>query len=313
VAIFVELAGWDEERWKEILQREFIDRDVVSLADDFDPDTVRYTVLWKPRKDVYRPFRNLAAIFSAGAGVDFILEDESLPNVPIFRSIDPSLTERMAGYVIMQVLIHHRKFLGLRSAQANHRWVSVEQPPAGDIRIGVLGLGELGRFAAQMLADLGYDVAGWSRTEKNIAKVACFHASEGLQEILGRSDILISLLPATPHTSQMLDYSLFKKLRKNGPLGGPVLINAGRGELHVEADIHRAVVDGTLAGVSLDVFEKEPLSSDSPLWSHPNVVISPHNAADSDPRAISKYIAGQISKFEAGEPIDNIVDRNHGY
>ena len=96
-------------------------------------------------------------------------------------------------------------------------------------------------------------------------------------------------------------------------MGAPVLINAGRGGLQNEADLLACLDDGTRGAASLDVYETEPLPADSPFWIHPKVVLTPHNAADTDPDEISKYVARQIELFEAGEALDNVVDPARGY
>ena len=140
-----------------------------------------------------------------------------------------------------------------------------------------------------------------------------FAGADGLDAFLAGTDILVSLLPLTPETRQIVDLKLLKKLRRTGPLGGPVFINAGRGGTHVEADIMTALRDGTLAGASLDVFEQEPLPPESPLWDFDTVTITPHVAAVSDPVALARQIAEQIEAFERGEPLSNCVDRKRGY
>jgi glyoxylate/hydroxypyruvate reductase A len=138
-------------------------------------------------------------------------------------------------------------------------------------------------------------------------------AGDELDAFLARTDILVSLLPLTPDTRGILNRELFRKLAHDGRLGGPVLINAGRGGLQVEADILACLDDGTLKAATLDVFETEPLPPDSPLWSHPRVTVTPHNAAVSEPDATARYIADQIRRFERDEPLQNVVDRERGY
>ena len=130
---------------------------------------------------------------------------------------------------------------------------------------------------------------------------------------MATTDILVVLIPLTPATRGILNRKLFSKLARGGVLGAPVLINAGRGGLQVAADILICLDNGTLGGASLDVFETEPLPSSSPLWRHPGVIVTPHNAADSDPDVISAAVASQIAAFERGEPLKNVVDRSHGY
>jgi glyoxylate/hydroxypyruvate reductase A len=125
--------------------------------------------------------------------------------------------------------------------------------------------------------------------------------------------MLVVLLPLTPDTRGILDRALFAGLAQDGVLGGPVLINAGRGGLQVEAEILAALDSGQLAGASLDVFETEPLPSTSPLWTHPKVVITPHVAADSTPEGLTGGILADIARFERGETLPNEVDRTAGY
>ena len=98
-----------------------------------------------------------------------------------------------------------------------------------------------------------------------------------------------------------------------GGLGAPVLINAGRGGLQNEAELLACLNDGTLGAATLDVFETEPLPADSPFWTHPKIVLTPHNAADTDPDEISKYVARQIERFESGGELENVVDPARGY
>ena len=124
------------------------------------------------------------------------------------------------------------------------------------------------------------------------------------------------LLPLTPDTRGVIDRGLLGKLSKAGRhhrLPGPVLINAGRGGLQVERDILAALDGGTLYAASLDVFETEPLPAESPLWAHPRIVVTPHNAAESATESISAYFLRQIERLEAGKPLENIVDPKMGY
>ena len=134
-----------------------------------------------------------------------------------------------------------------------------------------------------------------------------------MEAFLRRTDILVCLLPLTSDTRHILNRDVFAKLNRTSPMGAPVLINAGRGGLQNEADLLACLDDGTLGAASLDVFSQEPLPADSPFWTHPKVVLTPHNAADTDPDEISKYVARQIERFEAGGALENVVDRKRGY
>ena len=176
-----------------------------------------------------------------------------------------------------------------------------------------MGLGNLGADAAEALKILGFKVSGWSRLAKNIPGVSCFHGKDGLAPFLKSTNILVCLLPLTAETRHILDRKLLSMLDRNSPLGAPVLINAGRGGLQNEAELLDCLNDGTLGAATLDVFETEPLPKDSPFWTHPNVLLTPHNAADTDPDAISRYVAAQIERFEAGQALENVVDLKRGY
>ncbi len=229
------------------------------------------------------------------------------------RVVVPDLTRRMTEWVVLQVLIHHRQQRAYDRQQAARRWHERRQPVAGGVRVGIMGLGVLGRDAAEVLARLGFQVAGWSRRPKVLEGAETFHGADGLAAFLKRTDILVCLLPLTPETRGILSLPLFDRLARDGALGGPILINAGRGGLQVEADIVAALQSGTLKGASLDVFEPEPLAASSPLWAHPDVVITPHAAAASQPEAIVPSIMAQIAAFEAGRPLLNLVDRDTHY
>jgi glyoxylate/hydroxypyruvate reductase A len=234
--------------------------------------------------------------------------------VPVVRVVDSDLTDRMSEYVVLHCLMHLRQQRRYDAQQREKLWLEDSHPPsARDVRVGVMGLGVLGSDAAQKLKVMGFDVAGWSRSPKAIGGVATFSGQGGLDAFLARTDILVCLLPLTAETRGILNKDLFKKLGRDGRLGGPILINAGRGGLQVEADIVAGIDDGTLKAATLDVFETEPLPSDSPLWTHPVVTVTPHNAAASDADAISAYVAKQICRFEAGQPLENVVNRDVGY
>lgn len=306
--------NWSSARWKARFDIVCADRPVVLLPDGaLDPAEVYYAAVWKPKLGELASFKNLRVIFNLGAGVDALMADRSLPDVPLVRVSVSDLTDRMTEYVVLHVLMHHRQELYLRESQRAKRWAPDYQWAANAITVGVMGLGTLGAAAAQALRALGFRVTGWSRSEKRIDGVACYHGAEGLDAFLRATNILVCLLPLTPGTRHVLNRDAFAKLNRTSPLGAPVIINAGRGGLQNEEDILRALDDGTLGAASLDVFETEPLPEASPFWSHPKVVLTPHNAADTDADEISKYVARQIARFEQGGALENVVDRKRGY
>jgi glyoxylate/hydroxypyruvate reductase len=306
--------NWSPARWKARFDEVCAGRRVLQLPDAlFDPAEVHYAAVWKPRPGELAAFPNLRVIFNLGAGVDALMADQSLPDVPLVRVAVPDLTERMTEYVVLHVLMHHRQELYLRESQREKRWAPKYQWAAPAITVGIMGLGTLGANAAGVLRRLGFRVAGWSRSPKQLEGVACFHGEGQLEPFLRQTNILVCLLPLTQDTRHVLNRDLFTKLNRESPMGAPVLINAGRGGLQNETDILRCLEDGTLGAASLDVYETEPLPLASPFWSHPKVVLTPHNAADTDADEISKYVAQQIERIEAGAMLENVVDRGRGY
>jgi glyoxylate/hydroxypyruvate reductase len=306
--------NWSPQRWKRRFDDVCGDRRVTLLPDAvLDPAEVHYAAVWKPAPGELAAFPNLRVIFNLGAGVDALMADATLPKVPLVRVAVGDLTFRMTEYVVLHVLMHHRQEIYLRASQREKRWAPKFQWPASALSVGIMGLGTLGSNAAGVLRHLGFRVSGWSRSAKRIEGIECFHGAAQLDAFLQATDILVCLLPLTPDTRHILNRGLFAKLNRSGPLGAPVLINAGRGGLQNESDILACLDDGTLGAASLDVFAMEPLPADSRFWTHPKIVLTPHNAADTDPEEISKYVARQIERFEAGGALENVVDPARGY
>ncbi len=314
MSLLVAVTGWIPDQWLSFFRVEASGIDVVETSAAFDPEAIEYAAVWKPEPGLLARLPNLKAAFNLGAGVDALMADKTLPDIPIVRVVDPDLTQRMTEYVVWQVLHHHRGGFHYTAMQAARTWKPIpDQPAAADVRVGILGLGVLGRDAAGALLRLGFQVSGWSRSGVTMAGVTTYAGDGELDAFLAGTDILVVLLPLTDETEGMLNRSLFAKLARDGRLGGPVLINAGRGGLQIEQDLVDCLNDGTLIGASLDVFDPEPLPPTSLLWSHPRVVVTPHVAADSDPRHLAKYVVQQIRRHQAGEPLLNVVDRTKGY
>jgi glyoxylate/hydroxypyruvate reductase len=313
-AILLAISQWDPQGWDERFRALAPGRDIRRWPDRVgNPADVAYACAWKPPNGLLATFPNLKAIFSLGAGVDFLMSDPALPKIPIVRIVDPDLTMRMTEYVVLHVLAFHRRLRLYETQQHARTWRDHDQPAAAEVAVGVMGLGVLGRDAADVLARLGFRVAGWSRTSKDIPGIETFYGPDGLDAFLARTEILVCLLPHTPATEGMLNMNLFAKLRHDGALGGAYLINAARGMLQVDSDILAALDRGVLSGATLDVFPTEPLAATSPLWIHPKVTITPHNAAQSDPRTLAVNVLEQIGRFERGAPLQNAIDPDRRY
>jgi glyoxylate/hydroxypyruvate reductase len=305
---------WDGQAWAAHMRKALPLHDVRVWPELGNLEDVHYVAAWLPPANVVKSLPNLKVIFSLGAGVDAILSDPSLPHdKPIVRVNDPDLTMRMSEHIVMHVLMHHRQQRRLVANQQAKVWDSFPQHAASSLRVGVMGLGVLGADAARKLAIMGFPTAGWSRTRKHVEGVESFSGAGELDAFLARTDVLVCLLPATAETDGILNAALMRKLSRTGPFGAPVLINAGRGRQQVEEDILAALQSGALHAASLDVFRKEPLPPESLFWHHPQVMLSPHAAADSDPATICHYVAHQIGRFERDGKLENLVDRGRGY
>ena len=311
--LLLHLSDVDEASWAGKLKAALAPYPVVRRGDNFDPAAVRYIFVWKPKPDAFDGLDGLKAILSLGAGVDALLKHPNLPDAPIVRFVDADLSQRMSDYVVAHVTMHHRLYTRFRADQKARRWSQLYPPAASETTVGIMGMGVLGQDAAQRLRPLGFTLRSWSRTPKDVEGVEGLAGAETFDAFLAGTDILVNLLPLTPETTGILNYETFGKLRRGKLDGGPVIINAARGGHQREADIVRALEDGTLGAASLDVFETEPLPATSPLWDIENCYITPHIAAISNEATGVSYFSRIISEHEAGKPLVNVVDRKRGY
>lgn len=279
----------------------------VELLETLDPGEVDYGAVWGAASG-FAKCRNLKAIVSLGAGVDHILAEPALAHLPLVRMIDPGLTRAMSEFALLQVLYHHRRMVDFALSQRRREWQQRSIPLAKERTVGILGLGILGRDAAKFLRHVGFRVLGWSRTARRVAGVRAFAGADGLPRLLARTDILVCLLPLTPATRGILDARLFAQLPK-----GAAVINLARGAHLIESDLVAALDSGHLSGASLDVFEREPLPRDNPLWAHPKVVVTPHVASLTNIDTGALFVARTVRSLIAGKRPRGLVDRRRGY
>ena len=271
-------------------------------------DRITFAVAWNHPKNVLGNYPNLKAVSSLGAGVNHLLNDESLSEeIKFARLITSSLKSEMAEYVLQAVLAYRQHTTRYTDQKREAFWDKHKLIPKEDSVIGILGLGEMGLSIADLLILNGYKVNGWSRSKKDVEGITSFSENE-LGDFLNSSNILICALPLTDKTHSILDLELFKKLKKPG-----YLINVGRGQHLIEEDLIYAIDTGVLAGAWLDVFEEEPLPSNHLFWNRPKIMITPHIAAVTDPKEAAEQIIENYKRSLSGMEMVNSVEKEKGY
>lgn len=269
-----------------------------------------YAVVWMPPETMLPELATVKAIFVTGAGVDALLKfSDALPaHIPIVRLGDAGMAMQMAEYVTHSVLRYFRRFDEYETQARAGLWAPLPQYHKADFAIGVLGMGVLGTRVLEALAPFGFPLRGWSRTEKSIAGVQCFHGESGLDTFLRGSRVLVCMLPLTPETSNIMNRTNMCKLPQ-----GAYLINVARGAHLAEPDLVTLIKSGHIAAATLDVFRNEPLPAQHPFWQEPRISITPHISALTLRRESVQQIAEKIRKLEQGEQVAEVVDRQQGY
>lgn len=298
------------ERWTDLFRRDFGGAvEVAAWTDDGRVHGADYAVVWRPPATLFQREQRLRAIFNLGAGVDGLIGQPGLPaGVPVIRLEDAGMSAQMAEFVIHQVVEHTRGMGVYRRQQRDGLWRAQRPVERKAWPIGVLGLGSIGTRVARCLAGLDYPVAGWVRTPREQAGIEVFAGAEGLVPFLARTRIVVNTLPLTAATRNIMNGAFFAAL-----LPGAVVINVGRGEHLVDAELVRAVAGGQVAAATLDVFRSEPLPPDHPFWKMPEITLTPHVAARTLREETVRQIVAKIRALEAGQSVSGVVDLDRGY
>lgn len=294
------------QKWKNIFEEIAPQIPLIIGTETNCPEDVVCVMVWNHPRGALKPFTNLKLIFSMGAGVDHIMNDDTIPlHIPICRVIDPQMAFSMSNYILMAVLNYHRSFYEFQNAQQNRHWAQFEFGER-KLNIGVLGTGHLGMDVAKKMHYLGFSVFGYSASKKETA-FPSYHG-DGMDVFLSKINVLVCTVPYTKKTHALLNANLFQKLKNP-----TYLINVSRGKVQVEKDILDALNSGVLTGAFLDVFEHEPLPSESMLWLHPKVQITPHIASLTYPHESVLQVFHCFDLMEKGLPIPQQVDRQKMY
>jgi glyoxylate/hydroxypyruvate reductase A len=270
-----------------------------------------YAVVWAPPQAFVDAQTALKGIFNIGAGVDALMKLRLPSGVPVVRLDDAGMSVQMAEYVCHAVIRHFREFDAYEADVAGGKWSYRKPRMRADFPVGVMGLGVLGERVALALKQFDFPVLGWSRSAKTVGGVQCFSGTDGLDDFLAATRILVCLLPLTPETDSILNRSHLTRL-----LPGAYVINVARGGHVVDDDLIALIYSGHLAGATLDVFRQEPLPPEHPFWKHAKITVTPHTSARTLRAESIAQIVGKIQALHGGAAIASIagiVDTTKGY
>jgi glyoxylate/hydroxypyruvate reductase A len=296
------------EQWKELFAEHAPDIEWRAWPDLGDPKDIQYLAAWQAPDDLAVVLPNLQVLFALSAGVDQLDLNRLPATLPVVRLLDPGITRGMCEYASFAVLSLHRDMLRYRQQQMARCWQAHLLQPAARRRVGVMGLGAQAQQILTTLQPLGFALSGWARSAHHIQGVDCYAGNQQLPAFLSQCDILLCVLPLTEQTLGILDRRLFEQLPR-----GAALINMGRGGHLVEGDLLEALDSGHLSGAVLDVLQQEPAPVDHPFWHHPQILLTPHIAAMTQPESAFGVLLENIRRHQRGEPMLGEIDRAQGY
>ena len=300
----------EEKTWLEILRRTMPDERILPFRDMTEEERrlAEIAIVANPDPADVAALSGLSWIHSLWAGVERLVLELGVTAPPIVRLVDPELSRVMGEAVLAWTYYLQRDMPAYRVSQAERRWAPRDYRHPSELTIGLLGMGALGSEAAVRLMDAGFRVQGWSRSPKDLPDVVTLAGEDGLDTLLSTSDITVCLLPLTAETRGLLNLKRLMRMPE-----GASLLNFARGAIIVADDLLRVLENGHLDHAVLDVFEREPLESDSPFWTHPKVTVLPHISAPTTPSSAARIVAGNIAAWRRTGTLPQTVDRGRGY
>lgn len=296
----------DPKAWIKALHEAAPELELEVYPEVRNPEKVEFALSWRHPHGIFKNYPNLRVISSMGAGIDHILQDETIPqHIEITRIIDNQLAEDMAVFVLALVLEQVRN---LSLHHCSKEWKPVKYLRPKNLRVGIMGMGVLGSAVAKTLRNNGFNLSGWSSSEKDISGVETFHGEDQLPEFLSKTDFLVCLLPLTSETENILEKALFQQLPQ-----GAYVINVARGNHLVEKDLLEMIDNGHLSGASLDVFRKEPLPEEHAFWNHPKIKITPHVASVTHPSSVAPQLIENYIRMKNGQKPRHLINRQKQY
>ncbi|MDA9748550.1 NAD(P)-binding domain-containing protein [Pelagibacteraceae bacterium] len=298
----------NKEKWKIKIQKKFKNKKIISIHNRKDFDDVDIAIIWNLPKLILKKLKNLKIIFSLGAGVDHILKLDDYKNIPIIRIKDPLMGELMYYYVQSQILNYQVGNNQYSLAQRKKKWRSEILPTfSSELTVGIIGMGFLGFIVGNYLIKNNYNVIGYKKSTVKKSNIKIF-TGDGLYKLLALSDVVINILPSTKDTEKYINKKIFSRMKKK-----VLFINIGRGSTVNEKDLISFLKKNKESFASLDVFQTEPLSKNSQLWTLPNVSITPHVASITLLDSAIDLIYKNYLRFKKNKKIQSDVDLNKGY
>jgi len=287
--------------------------DVRTLAEALEGAGVLFA--WHPRSellsDAWGSAGDLKWIQSASAGVDNLLFPELAASHVVLTNARGIYEDAIAEYVLGLMLMLAKGFTAVFGRQQRREWQHRETERLERKRVLIVGVGPIGRAIARNCAALRMSVRGVARTARPgddvLVEIA---AVERLTDAVSSADYVVNTLPSTDETHHVFDHAVFEAMNP-----WTRFVNVGRGSTVDERALIRALETGQIAGAALDVFEQEPLPHDSPLWTMPNVIVSPHMAGDAAGwrEGVVELFVRNLQRYLTGRPLLNVVDKTRGY
>jgi len=264
------------------------------------------------------PTANLASvaprlkwIHCIGAGVEHLYPMDWLPDGVTITNNKGAHAAKAGEYALMAVLMLHNRMPEILTHQRGARWKSLFSTPIEGKTVGLVGVGSIGGGAAAQLAKMPVRIIGVSRHGRPHPQVPEMVAYDRLDEVLPRMDYIFVSLPSTPETRGLFDSRRLQSLKP-----GAGIVNVGRGAIFDYDALANLLASGHLSGAIVDVFDEEPLPADSPLWSAPNFVITPHVSADDGDSYVPitlQLFFDNLRRYLSGQPLENVVRPDLGY
>ncbi|MGE3873485.1 MAG: D-2-hydroxyacid dehydrogenase [Parvibaculaceae bacterium] len=255
--------------------------------------------------------KNLKWVHWCGAGVKPVLFGDFVASDVVLTNARGIFDQAMAEYVLGVMLAFATGLPGMLEEQRARRWTYRQSELVHGSRAVIFGVGSIGRRIARLLQSAGVSVTGVGRTARPASPVfGHVLAGEDRLAALAQADWVIAVMPETSETKGYFGVEAFAAMRPSARF-----INVGRGNSVDEAALLAALLENRIAGAALDVFGEEPLPQASPLWSAPNLIVTPHVSGDFKgfEAAVCSQFLDNLDRYSAGKGLLNVVDKRAGY